>query len=474
MKTRYSKLLILVLLPILIGSCKKYLDVAPKSSISENEMFSSEAGFLQALNGIYSTLASRSLYGDNLSMGFVSALAQNYATSGTSSSALFVPTRNYEYQSSQVVNYTNTIWKDAYSAIAGVNNILKFSETNRQVLSESSYRQIRGESLALRALLHFELLRLFAPSYQSNPTGVGIPYRISVDQFSVRPSNVGEVLDFTIKDLTDAAPLLRDSDPIFNNTMERQFRLNYYAVRGILARVHLYKGNSSEAYTSAKEVVDSDVFPYVNPATVSAPAATRNRLFRSELVFALRNRNIVTWAEDEYFKFFANSTYRLTRPESDLRLIYEVGANNDTDLRWVNLFEDDQGFIFPSKFWQTATGATDSLRLDRMVPVLRISEMRYILAETAVTPQEALTHLNSVRKARNVPEIPANVNTLTRTYIQDEITKEYQKEFYAEGQLFFYYKRLNFTQIQFQVEAFNPKVYVLPLPQDELEFNPNY
>lgn len=474
MKFKY-KLLLPALFAVLLlaSSCNKYLDITPKSSVSEDEMFSSEIGFRQALTGIYSALASRALYGDNLTMGFVSALAQNYNTSGTSSDVLFVPTRAYDYQSSQVLGYTNEIWKSAYTAIAGTNNILKYTEQNRTILSDDSYNQIKGEALALRALLHFELIRIFAPSYLVGSSAVAIPYRKTMDHLSRTPSTVSEVINFALEDLTIAAELLKKSDPILKNTTERQVKLNYYAVRGLQARINLYKGATLEAYAAAKEVVDSEAFPFVVPSSVSAAAASKNRLFKSENVFLLRNRQMATWAVDQYFTFRGNISYRLTRPEADLRTIYEVAAGNDTDMRYVNLFEDNQGFKFPSKFWQTNSSTIDSLRLDQMVPVIRITELRYIMAEASTSLQESLEQINLVRKARNIPILPTPSN-LTKQFIQNEITKEYQKEFYAEGQLFFYYKRLNFESIQFQVSTFNPKVYVLPIPEDELEFNPNF
>ncbi|MNI63421.1 SusD family protein [compost metagenome] len=103
--------------------------------------------------------------------------------------------------------------------------------------------------------------------------------------------------------------------------------------------------------------------------------------------------------------------------------------------------------------------------------------MRYIIAETASSADEALGQLNQVRLARTVTALPLTAENLDRTFIQNEITKEYQKEMYAEGQLFYYYKRRNFTDIPFKpagMTSFSTKNYLLPIPKDELEFNPNY
>ena len=475
MKSLFTYIIVLSACCLALQSCNKYLDIAPKSSVAEDEMFESEIGFRQALNGVYATIAGRSLYGDHLSMGFVSALAQNYNTSGTN--GLFVKTRNYDYESPEVTGYTGQIWSNAYNGIAGLNNILRFADEKKSLLSKEAYNEIKGEALGLRAFLHFELLRLFAPSFTVAPLAKAIPYRVSIDPNSQIPVTVTEVLELTLLDLQEASDLLKQVDPILNGSMERRYRLNYFATQGLLARVYLYKGDHSKAYTAAKVVLNSGLFPFVEKANVSAAAGNKDRLFKSELIFAVRNRNIITWAYDQYFTFYGSFSDRLSRSEADFKLLYEVATVGEDDIRWLNLFEDSQGFKFPSKFWQTSSTSIDSLRLDHMVPVLRCSEMHYIIAETAPSAEEALKQLNEVRIARTIPALPLIAANLDRTLIQNEITKEYQKEMYAEGQLFFYYKRRNFNDIPFKpsgMTSFNIKNYVLPIPKDELEFNPNY
>lgn len=475
MRSIYKYIVVLFITSFLLQGCNKYLDIAPKSSVAEEEMFTSEIGFRQALNGVYSTIASRNLYGDNLSMGFMSALAQDYNTSGTD--GLFVKTRNYEYDSPEVVTYTGQIWNKAYNCIAGLNNILKFCEQNRAVLSEDSYNEIKGEALGLRGFLHFELLRIFAPSFISSPQEKAIPYRLTIDHYSQIPETVTGVTDLALKDLLESVDLLKKVDPILSGATERRYKFNFYAAKGILARLYLYRGDQNNAYSVAKEVVDSQVFPFVDKSAVSAIAGIKDRLFKSELIFAVRNRNIETWAYDQYFTFYGSFSSRLSRSEADFKSLYEVSSVGEGDIRWLNLFEDSEGFKFPSKFWQTSSTTIDSLRLDHMVPVVRCSEMRYIIAETAPSAEEALNQLNQVRLARTIPALPITAANLDRAFIQNEITKEYRKEFYAEGQLFFYYKRRNFTDIPFKPSGmtnFNTKNYILPIPTDELEFNPNY
>ena len=103
---------------------------------------------------------------------------------------------------------------------------------------------------------------------------------------------------------------------------------------------------------------------------------------------------------------------------------------------------------------------------------MRMSEAYYIAAECRLNqndPEGAVGYLNTVRNARNLGE-DLNLNpNLTKDQIQEEIFKEYAKEFVMEGQLFYYYKRINSPTIRFYTEGVSADTYVLPLPDDEVE-----
>ena len=63
---------IIVCLSILFfSSCSNWLDVQPKTTVEEEEVFSREIGFKEALTGIYIKMASKDLYAKNLSYGFL-------------------------------------------------------------------------------------------------------------------------------------------------------------------------------------------------------------------------------------------------------------------------------------------------------------------------------------------------------------------------------------------------------------------
>lgn len=97
--------------------------------------------------------------------------------------------------------------------------------------------------------------------------------------------------------------------------------------------------------------------------------------------------------------------------------------------------------------------------------------MYYIAAEALVSKDsiaQAVAYLNEVRTNRNISN-PLQEN-LSAADVQNEIYKEYRKEMVGEGQLFFYYKRMGYTSIPGSAVSASDNVYVLPMPDNEIEF----
>ena len=59
-------------------SCDAWLDVKPYDKMSQDELFSTEAGFIKSLNGIYIELNSDMLYGGALSVEMVEIMGGAY------------------------------------------------------------------------------------------------------------------------------------------------------------------------------------------------------------------------------------------------------------------------------------------------------------------------------------------------------------------------------------------------------------
>ena len=159
--------IIITLISTLLGgsSCKEWLKVDSEDRIMEDALFQSESGFFTALNGVYVHLLNTNLYGRTLTAGTFDILAQYYDTTKPLNSHTYRSLANFELQAKK--DAVADTWKEAYFLIANINTILEHCENDRSVLSESNYELIKGECLALRAMLHFEC---FAFSVRSIPT----------------------------------------------------------------------------------------------------------------------------------------------------------------------------------------------------------------------------------------------------------------------------------------------------------------
>jgi hypothetical protein len=87
-----------------------------------------------------------------------------------------------------------------------------------------------------------------------------------------------------------------------------------------------------------------------------------------------------------------------------------------------------------------------------------------IATETAPNLTESNALFETIRKARNLNTI----SLINEDIKQQEIIKEYRKEFYAEGLMFYTYKRLFVKKILGRNKEMTEKNYVIPLPDTEI------
>ncbi|MBO5665517.1 MAG: RagB/SusD family nutrient uptake outer membrane protein, partial [Bacteroidaceae bacterium] len=146
-----------------LPSCSEWLDVTPNTDLPAKELFTTENGFNSALAGLYILMTEEDTYGKNLSFGLMEQLVQMYdklPDGTTDRSSVYI----YDRETSGAYNTKGVLantWRAQYNTIANVNNLLKWWELNGEVvlLDSAARDMIRGEALALRAFLHFDLLR---------------------------------------------------------------------------------------------------------------------------------------------------------------------------------------------------------------------------------------------------------------------------------------------------------------------------
>ncbi|MCI6618779.1 MAG: RagB/SusD family nutrient uptake outer membrane protein [Prevotella sp.] len=444
-----------------LTSCEDWFDISAKSELKAEDLLSNEQGFRDALIGCYGTMKSENLYGAQLTMTYMDVLGQYFTTPKTSLNT-FEYANIYDYANQKEETRKDAIWKDLYNVVANTNSLLGQIDGHKGVFAANEYELIKGESLGLRAFLHFDLLRLFAPS-ASMSGGLQQPAIPYVDRFTngtFPRLTVEGVLARIADDLTAARALLKDVDPYGPNHAQyersalagiwkgREYRMNYYATTALLARVLLYRnhGNDrSQAFQLAREVIDSGLFPLITSNDVSS--ADKNG-FVQENIFALESKEVFDNVAKRYFYAVNTSQDYLAFTQAALEKVFPATLNMDYRRLW----------------WIETTGSYSSIskyNSSKRIPLLKVSEMYLIAAETAPSLTEANKYFNALQYHRGLPD-----EELTSDNLSGMILKEYAKEFIGEGQLFFAYKRLrsDVTPINQTAVTSPGKVYVLPLP----------
>lgn len=446
---------------IFLSSCSNWLDVQPKTTVGEEEVFSRELGFKEALTGLYIKMAQEGLYGRDLTIGFIDILGQRYQTAASDG---YQNSLWYTFPSTKTETYTEKIWGSMYNLIANVNNLIYYCDKNKPVFTtENYYEIIKGEALGLRAFLHFDLLRMYGPiDCTSDARRIAYRTEFNREAKTMQPANV--VMDSIITDLKAAELLLTGTDPlnfefpikeVEEENMEgdrflvyRHKRMNLYAVKALLARAYLYAGNKTEAEKYADEVISSPYFDLINN--------TSDILRSKEIIFSIyvdkfNQDNILTKTYSINTEEFFNELFDVDNEGAqDVRVRPGVAFNYSTNGITMKKYEQ-------ANLW-VSTQVT--------IVLVRLSEMYYIMAECAETPQDAAFWLNKVRDMRALSPVEC-----TEQNLLDEIEKEYRKEFYGEGQLFYFYKRHGYqTFLHCPIENMNESNYMFSWPENEVLF----
>ena len=455
-----------------LTSCNDWLDVELDNKVDDDKLFNTAEGFKEALAGVYSSMSKSSMYGGRLTMEYVDVLAQYYNSNST-----YEYWEDYDYENSGCRSIISGMWNNLYSCISQANCILEWADKNAGVLSESDRNQIRGEALALRAFLHFDLYRLFAPDVKWAQNAEGIPYNKEFGVSLPPMYSTKEVVQLVINDLLEAEKCLQN-DPIQNvvpymirtstsagdvvdkaakDEMDKYVaRVNLYSVKAMLARAYQARGEYVAAVSKAKEVIDSGKFRLLEATSIDQSENMVDLLFSDEHIFSLRNKELSTYTKS-IFKETSGGTTALRMEGS-----YNLYDGNQDDFRYSKWYVDfdfikyvpDSNRIFTTK-----------------VPLIKLSEMYLLIAECTydTDPDEARRYVNMLRRhrIRGNQEGAGDWMYLSR----EDIFKEMRREYIGEGQMWFAHKRnrLNLSGgLTGTIEA-SDDIFVFPLPDAEIE-----
>lgn len=483
-----------------LSSCvNDWLDVAPSDGTDADAALTSSSDLAAARTGMYAALKGNSnlvdYYGQQFFVyGDVHAGDDyQYNNIGGSNRASFYYDMNYQTASefSSSISSSNVAWKSPYIVIGRANRIIAAAEggaLSDAAEAKATIDQYAAEAKVLRALAHFDLVRIYGKPYtEDQGASLGVPLVTEVLESNAKParSTVAEVYTQVVKDLTEA---------ISSNALATETEPGYVSVWGakaILSRVYLNMGDYANALSVAEDVI--------------------------------KNSGAALWTRDQYFKAWDASTPN----ESEFLFRLNVAGSTDSnDLNGIGNLQQRDGYeemVATKKFVdmltsdpkdvrndmflpatapkEVATYGTNKVFLNKLrgqggnlrnvtiVPIIRLSEVYLTAAECAFRNNDktkAVEYLNDLVKNRTTTVASlATVDNITL----ERILIERRKELIGEGQRYFDALRNNETITRYTSEAdkgwhkilskeaqsFNRDFYkaIAAIPQAEINANPN-
>ena len=427
-----------------LSSCKKYLDLDPPGSITTDRAYGDSANVNRVLLAAYNLIQSGDIYGGNL-VHISELLGDNVEFNtirGTSGDASFAD-RTFGNLTNNPASGT---WNSAYAAIYRCNLVLGATNGGTFKATQGTINQLKGEAYFIRALMHHELVRLFArpyadPNRASNP---GVPIRISTPSANdaangmVPRAPVAQVYAQIISDLDQAIanlePATTDADA------ERGTKDAAYALR---ARVAF----DMQDYAAAAQYADQALTGRQGTLT-SLLAPFRNQLGKSSggVFFEIANVSNDDAAGDlrsRYYNVNANNVPNQIDSSDDgdpkayvETLMYALRTGGQMRLDTLIVASG------PIKYTKKWRGTSPAGQLPTDVPVLRAAEMYLTRAESRAQTGNEGGAREDDNKIRTLAGSVLLNEAITGQALLDSIRLDRRRELFFEGDRFNELRRL--------------------------------
>ncbi|MBN8664771.1 MAG: RagB/SusD family nutrient uptake outer membrane protein [Chitinophagales bacterium] len=463
-QNKYTVIFILAVFILITQGCKKFLEAPlPIDQLATETVFKSRPTILSAVNGMYNGMASGALHGNYIRFtywisdeGVITPMPGSEV--GDIISGNIVPTN------------TNLIpWSWFYLPTYRANELIaKMPSVDPTIMNETEKKQIIAAAKYVRAYEHF----LMANSWGDVPL---ITSTSTSENLTKPRTPVAQVYAAVIKDLTEAAADL----PTTVNASNSITIHNRYQVLALLAKVHLYLGNWTNAENAASEVISSGQYQLVTGVNNVFRRGSREAIFSfgstgTGLLFD--NRTVIGWLTIP--ASVGNATTNYCALTTNVISSFETGDQRRVNGNWViNLF----GFNFPNKYlYNTSAAAATIAAAPQDFIVQRLAEMYLIRAE-ARAQQSKITGTNSAAEdlnlIRNRAGLP-NTTATTQATMLAAIEKERVTELFCEGHRWYDLKRTNrlntvLGALPHKAANYKPHYNLWPITQSEMNTSPN-
>lgn len=397
-------LTLLALAAIILVGCDKMLEYEPGDVIIAEDALQTADDAQRLLNSNYDVLG-------NLYDGRVQNIAELLSNN------LAIPENNDDYVSvfNRETNFftstTNGVYTDFYRAVYRGNILLENFDLIDD-LGEADRTRMEAEVRFIRALCHWQVVKLWAQPYNYTPDNshLGVPIRREASQEPLLRSTVQEVYDFIIEDLDYA----RTNLPANNgNYADRN------GATALLAHVRFVMGDYAAAASLANEVISTGLYTLDEDLD-----RFETDEVNSETIFGIVGNLIDNRSEAfrDNYRSDNNPTPTLTHSND----IVEVMLQNASDSR---------------NDWITPGGLNLNNRFNGKeffnIPVLHLTGLKLLraeaLAESGGSLETAINDINDIRDrafGEGINDMPENS---TADDIIEAARIEMRKETLCEG-----------------------------------------
>lgn len=459
MKTVNAYIALLFSLLSSLYGCSDFLDQEPTDTISNADALSSYKNVTYSLNGVYNGLCANTYYYSRYMTTYGDVTAGN--TNVERYNLNNVDEYNYLYNFTLTPELAENSYAEIYEIIYAANQVIEAAP----LLTDATEKQkasLSAQAKALRALCHFDLLRLYAQNYRytEDASHPGIVLRMSTSELDVESSRntVAECYVAIESDLQEAASQLDDLSNI--NYFSKQ------SAQALLARLYLYKRDWSNAAALANEVISADVQQLAPIEDYEEMWA--NDYESKEYLLRADASAVVSTSLSNDIGNNPLTTSKLQASE-DLMSLF-----NGDDIRGIHtMIIKDEDSLWVSMKYPYVNNIKNN------VSIIRISEVYLTRAEAYAQlgrDAQAQNDLNTIRQ-RAWPDAPEAV--ATGQELIEEILLERRKELAFEGHWFFDLTRnqrgvnredCNITRYNCNMEYPNGR-FVMPIPSSAIYAN---
>ncbi|MCG1036200.1 RagB/SusD family nutrient uptake outer membrane protein [Polaribacter sargassicola] len=426
-KLNIKNIILLSFLLITTISCDDNLDRFPSNSIEQTQSFKTIADAENWDNGLFSTFRAR-VYGVNTYVTDVQADQLN--------ATLDYGNRNgFPHRWEGFLSTDQTIasvWQGYYSSLRNVNVALEGYPTIETTSPEEEtyLNQMIGKAYLLRAFYYHRLVLRFAKAYNPSTASsdLGVPLVLNYD-VNYRPSRstIEEVYNQILSDINEAKSRLSSVSGEAGAT-----KFTSDAVLALEARVKLYMQDWSGAKTAADLLINSGNYPLLTSQSELDDMWVND--YSQEIIMQsfVSAPNELPGTNSIYLGFSAGTG--MFTPDF-VPSQWVLDKFDDADFRKNTFFDSKEILIQGSTYSDIMlvnkypgnptlfTGATTNYA--HAPKVFRIAEMYLISAEAAaMSSGDALTPLNTLRVARNLPPLTGITGTTLLNEIKDERFRE--------------------------------------------------